>query len=249
MWWPHPTILVVMTMIMPVILLAQGPTASRKLKKGRSYGKIYAHPINTSFSVEARLGLAAYTGELASLKDASLQNNYGNLAWGVGLDYRLTHFIKFALKAKRIKLASESEPEFWNNRSFSTKGNQFTFSIEHNIFPHGFLEDLDQRANVYFSAGIGVLFYETTVQDPPNSPNTIKDNTMIFPLGVGVTYFLNRTTHLAIEGHFYETSSDELDGTPSSGDKSDAYFLLEVKYCWQIASGFAYKRHLKRLGR
>lgn len=237
--------------VLPLVVSAQGPTYDR-LKKGRSYWKLYAHPINTPFSVEARLGMTAYTGELSSLKDGDLQNGYGNFSWGLGADYRLTHFIKLALKAKRFKLASESEPEFWNNRSFTSKNMQYTLSIEHNIFPHGALEDLDQRINAYFTLGIGLLRFKTTVSDPPlDDPQTIKESTVVFPLGAGVSFFINRTTHLALEGHFYNAASDNLDGTAvgSTGGQNDGYFLLEIKYCWQIADAFRYNRHLKRMGK
>ncbi|MDH3709310.1 MAG: DUF6089 family protein [Cyclobacteriaceae bacterium] len=251
MTW-RSSIIIPLLGLLALVASAQGPTADH-IKKGRSYWRLYAHPINTAFSIEARAGLTAYTGELSSLKDGKLQNGYGNFSWGAGLDYRLTHFIKLAVKFKRFRLASESDPEFWNNRSFTSKNMQYTFSIEHNFFPHGALEDLDQRVNFYVSIGVGLLKYRTTVSDPPQGDDmTFKESTLVVPLGAGVSVHINRTTHLALEGHFYSTSSDNLDGTflgSGEGGQNDGYFMLEVKYCWQIADAFNYNRHLRRIGR
>lgn len=221
-------------------------------KSGWTYWKPYVHPINTPWSVEARSGISIYTGELSNLQEGNLQNGYRNFSWGLGLDYRVTHFIKIALKAKRFRLASHSEPEFWANRSFSTKNIQYTISLEHSFIPHGAFEELEKRVNPYISLGLGFNRYRTTLMDPPQTNSLeIKESTIVIPLGLGVAYFINQSTHLAIEGHFYATGSDSLDGTylsTGSQGKNDGYFMLELKYCWQVANGFKYKNHLKRKG-
>ena len=168
-------------------LQAQTIKAYRKHNPNLSYLSPYAHPINTRFSIEARTGVAIYTGELSALNDGNLQNGYKNFGWGVGLDYRLTHYLKVAAKVKRFKLASASAPEFWGNRSFSSKNLQYSISLEHNIFKHADHEDLSRRINPYFSVGIGWNQFRVTVNDPPNEPTPeTKETTMVFPVGGGV---------------------------------------------------------------
>jgi len=232
---------------------AHGQTikAYRKHNPNLTYFTPYAHPINTNFSVEARTGVAIYTGDLSAPGDQKLQNGYKNFSWGLGLDYRITHYIKLAAKMKRFRLASSSEPEFWGNRSFSTKNLQYSLSLEHNIFKHADHEDLSRRINPYLSLGIGWNQYRVTVNDPPLEPTTeIKESTMVFPMGGGIGFYINQTTHVALEAHYYATGSDNLDGTflPSGDGLNDGYLLIELKYNWQIANGFVYKNHLKRKG-
>jgi len=183
--------------------------------------------------------------------DGNLQNGYKNFGWGLGLDYRLTHYIKVAAKMKRFRLASASDPEFWGNRSFSTKNLQYTISLEHNIFKHADYEDLSRRINPYLSLGLGWNQYRVIVSDPPNEPTPeVKESTMVFPMGGGISFFINETTQVGLEAHYYATSSDNLDGTflGNSSDPNDGYLLIEIKYNWQIANGFVYKNHLKRRG-
>ncbi len=225
--------------------------AYRKHNSKINYLTPYAHPINTNFSIEARAGIAIYTGELSALNDGDLQNGYKNFGWGLGVDYRITHYLKVAAKMKRFRLASSSEPEFWSNRSFNTKNIQYSLSFEHNLFKHADHEDLSRRVNPYLSLGIGRNQYRVTVSDPPNEPtDEIKETALVFPMGGGVGYYINQTTHVALEVHYYATNSDNLDGTfLGSGDGvNDGYLMVELKYNWQIANGFVYKNHLKRQG-
>jgi hypothetical protein len=218
---------------------------------GQGYLESYAHPINTPISIQTHIGLAIYSGELSNPGQGELQNNYMNLSFGAGVDYRLTHYHKLVLGYRRSNLASESLPQFWGERSFSSKNSLLSLSLEHGLFKHRDYEELHRRFNLWASLGIGINWYRTLLSDlPQEEPTEIKGTVVSFPLGVGLSYRLTPTQQIALWGTYIPVQSDLLDGSSlhQTNDPNDLYLVIELKYQWQIANGFVYKNHLKRKG-
>ncbi len=228
--------------------LHSGTAQMRYQQPHQNYFRAYAHPINTNWSVAIAGGVAIYTGELSNLGDGDLQHGYGNFSWGMDIDYRLTQFLKLSAKFRGFALASDSEPEFWNNRSFTSKNRQYTLSLEHNVFPHHQIESSSKKVNFYLSAGVGFNRFRTTVDDPPLESGVVfQESTLVVPIGAGVAYYLNPNTSIRFQGHFYHSSSDLLDGTTLGQGPNDGYLILELQYHWQIANGFVYKNYLRHV--
>jgi outer membrane protein OmpA-like peptidoglycan-associated protein/opacity protein-like surface antigen len=68
----------------------------------------------------------------------------------------------------------------------------------------------------YFTLGIGVINFKATNDQgdelPTNITGTFSKKSLIVPIGAGVQYFLNDQFSLHLQGQFYLTSTDYLDG-------------------------------------
>ena len=174
-----------------------------------------------------------------------------NLSFGAALDYRLTHFHKLVLAYRRSNLTSESLPQFWGERSFSSKNSLLSVSLEHGLFKHGDFEELHRKFNVSASIGLGLNWYRTRLNDVPEEiPEELSGTAIAIPMGLGVSYHFSQTQQLALWGTYVPVQTDSLDGSSlnQANDQNDAYFVIELRYQWQIANGFVYKNHLKRKG-
>ena len=217
----------------------------------QGYWDGYSHAINTPVGVQTFIGSATYSGELSSPRQGDLQNNYMNLSFGAAVDYRLTHYHKLVLGYKRSTLSSESLPQFWGDRSFSSKNSLLSISLEHGLFKYGDYEDLHRRFNISASIGLGLNWYRTLLSDTPQEvPVEVSGTAAAIPMGVGLSYHLSQTQQLALWGTYVPLQTDLLDGSSlnQANNQNDAYFVIEIRYQWQIANGFVYKNHLKRKG-
>lgn len=108
----------------------------------------------------------------------------------------------------------------------------------------GLLNNSGGMAAYVFTGARGMLFKPVLTSPLPVLPSetiTTSSFALVFPIGVGYKYFLNRKTSVGVEFSANFTTTDLLDGYTSSFSKSNDFY-------YQFNVNIAYKLYTKRNG-
>ncbi|WP_020530171.1 outer membrane beta-barrel protein [Flexithrix dorotheae] len=224
--------------------------------KDAFYFKLYSHPILSSFSFNAGIGIAAYGGEISTPPDFAGQNNHLNPQLNLGLEYRLTHFVSIRAESSffSLKATNLNDPD----KAFKSNNIEFYGAIVHDIIPKKSIESYYRRFSPYVYGGIGGVYFDPKTIDGDESllieegdTATIShsNTSIIFPIGFGFKYYFHESLSMSIEGGTRITKTDFFDGFESKNDpdpRNDVYFIIGAKINIQIQTRYKYNRHLKR---
>ncbi|MBX2841507.1 MAG: porin family protein [Flammeovirgaceae bacterium] len=224
--------------------------------KNAFYFKLYSHPLLSSFSVNAGLGIAAYGGEVSYPPDFAGQNNHMNPELNLGLEYRLTHYVSiraessfFTLKAKNL-----NDPD----KAFKSNNIEFYGAVVHDLIPKKSIESYYRRFSPYIYGGIGGVYFDPKsvendesllIEDVDTVTISHPKTAMVFPIGIGFKYYFHESLSMSIEGGTRITKTDLLDGFGGKNDpnpRNDVYFIIGAKINIQLQTNYKYNRHLKR---
>ncbi|GAB4332743.1 MAG: hypothetical protein OHK0038_08610 [Flammeovirgaceae bacterium] len=214
------------------------------------YLKIYQHTHFGSFSYSGSLYLAAYSGDLSSPLNASLQRFYLNPSLQGGVHYQVTEYLRGRAELAYVLLYSKTEKGNWGNRSFT--GNNITFSllVQHSLFSQSSMDAVKIRWNPYIYLGLGfVSFHPKSKADIPVQMPEYSRFAFTVPMGFGVEYSFNDFVKIGAECRFVPTTTDYLDDTSRADapkQKNDAFYLYGLKGIFRFNRGYSYKRWQKK---
>ncbi|MEM1136482.1 MAG: DUF6089 family protein [Bacteroidota bacterium] len=227
--------------------------AYEKIIHSYPYFKKYTNPLLSPFSYHFGLGITGYKGDLSTPPDFVRQKNHLTPFISLGIQYRLTHYVSLRFEASGFQLYSEPTDERKNLIGFQSLNTEAHISVIHEFVAKSSVESYAKKLSPYIWGGIGGIFFNPkSLDDDSNMLNsadtTVSNFSLVFPLGVGINYYLNERINIALEGGARLTQTTLLDGNISeeSNNTYDRYFFLGAKVIVQLKTRYKYKRYLKR---
>ncbi|MDN5203827.1 hypothetical protein QQ008_20720 [Fulvivirgaceae bacterium BMA10] len=217
----------------------------------------YSHPRLSRTSISAGLGLSAYTGDLSSASNLSLQRYLLNPNFGLGLNHRFTNYMSLKFEVNYFTLYSETSPGVWEDQGFVSKNIEYFVGLEIDLKPKTDFELGHKVWNQYIFFGIGRFHFDPRDPDtkvPLDKVATQQNgeqskSAMVFPVGFGVSKYLNDYLSAGFEAAFRFTTTDFVDDASLPNDpnpRNDAYILYSLRLNFQLDRWFRYGNYLKR---
>ena len=204
----------------------------------------HRQPLRLNFGVN----VAYYNGDLTS----RLDDNTLRVGVNAGLAKTLTPHLTFAADLSYLHLkAVDHFPE--RGYSFSSDNGLLTGRLQYNLFADKSLyigpHHKEMPVLVFVEAGVGALLYNPSTAQY-NEPIAAEGNNTypalagVLPLGGGVTLRASKRLAFTVEGLYYFTTTDQLDGISRRGnpDLTDAFATLAFKA--EISLGKGHKKPL-----
>lgn len=230
------TLFIVCLFLGPFYVFSQG-------KVSYNYDQKRFNPYLNRFSYTFNVGFSAYSGELSGFFDPDLQNYYFNPGLGLGFAYRINDHLSVRAEANGFSLSSKSINYGEKERSFTGVNFDYYLNGVVNLFQQGKIDGLFHKWDPVIFGGIGqVAFFPKSnvtndfrtgiiVTDSSTSTHEHASLSMIFPVGAGVKYYLDKNHYISFEGMYHFTRTDFLDAIKDlSHTQFDRYFTLFFKY-------------------
>jgi len=201
-------------------------------------------PLRLNFGVN----VAYYNGDLTS----RLNDNTLRVGVNAGLAQPLSPHLTFAADLSYLHLKAQDHfPE--RGYSFSSDNGLLTGRLQYNLFADKSLyigpKHQEMPVLVFVEAGVGAMLYKPATGQfdkplPPEGNNTYPALAGVLPLGGGVTLRASKRLAFTVEGLYYFTTTDQLDGISQRGnpDLTDAFATLTFKA--EISLGKGHKKPL-----
>jgi hypothetical protein len=230
--------------------------------KPYNYNESRFNPYLNRFSVSIGLGTSLYDGEFAGLSNAVLQNYYLNPGGGVGLSYRFFERISLRAEINFFRLSAKSSFTPVNrSREFSSFNFDYYINAVIDIFRQSRIDGRFRKWNPYVFGGIGqVAFFPSHNLEGGLEGGDIGIDTtylnynysnfsLIYPVGVGISYYFDKYHRISLEGNYRFTKTDFLDGYKSQASPNlDKYLTVFVKYTFVIdpepRKSFSYQKYI-----
>jgi hypothetical protein len=212
-------------------------------KVAYNYDQKRFNPYLSRFSYTYSLGFSAYDGELSGFLDPAQQNYYFNPGLGFGMAYRINDHLSVRAEVNGFSLHSKSINYGEKDRSFTGFNIDYYLNGVVNLFSKGKIDGRFHKWDPYVFGGIGqVIFFPKSnvtndaktgiiVTDSSTSTHEHASISVIFPVGGGVNYYLDKNHFISIEGNYRFTRTDFLDAIKDLSHPSfDKYFTLFLKY-------------------
>lgn len=230
--------------------------------KAYNYSESRFNPYLNRFSVSLGLGTGVYDGEFAGMSNFFNQNFYLNPSLGAGLSYRFHERISARSELNVFRLSSKSGfTTPIHTREFSSVNFDFYVNAVIDVFRKSRVDGRFRKWNPYFFGGAGIVAFfphhnleggqegaeigiDTTYLDADYSKISV-----IFPVGAGLSYYINKYNSLSLEGNYRFTRTDFLDGYKStSSPHLDKYLTVSLKYTFVIdrepTKSFSYQKYI-----
>jgi hypothetical protein len=242
-----------------VILLLAG-YGLKAQKVSYNYDQSRFNPYVNRISYSIGIGISAYNGELSKFFNPSRQFYYMNPAGGFGVAYRFFDHLSLRGDLNVFTLATESFKYKEKNRFFSGINIDYYLNAVVDLFPKGKIDGRFYKWDGHIFGGIGqVVFFpnynetrdrKTGIIVPSENPQTYSRLSVIYPIGAGAKYYIDKNHYISLEGIYRFTRTDFLDGLKDlSHPQFDKYFSLMFKYTVIIDTSprktFEYDRYIK----
>ncbi len=197
-------------------------------------------PTRFSFGINT----AYYSGDLTD----RVKDNTFRVGLSLGLVRTLSPHLSFGVDLGYVKLKAK---DFYPSRGYSfdnTNGLLATF-LRYNLFADKSMylgpNYKATPVQVFLQAGVGGLLYNPTATQnvgayyatlPPETPNAYPALAGVLPVGGGVTLHTGKSLALTLEGLYYFTSTDLLDGISKRGNPNsvDSFITgaLKIEYAF-----------------
>jgi len=231
-------------------------------KVSYNYDQRRFNPYLNRFSYTFSLGVSAYNGDLSSFFEPNLQNYYLNPAVGFGAAYRINDRLSVRSEVNGFSLYSESVNYADKNRSFTSFNIDYYLNAVVDLFPKGRIDGRFHKWDGHLFGGVGqVVFFPNSNETGDTKTGIIETDTatltteytrvsVIFPIGAGVKYYIDKNHYISLEGNYRFTRTDFLDALKDlSHPQFDKYFTLFFKYTVIIDTSprrsFKYEQYIK----
>ena len=189
--------------------------------------------------------LAYYNGDLTS---KSRDNTY-RLGLSVGVLKPLSPHLTFGADLGYIKLKAR---DFFPSRGLSFEGTNglLTAFLRYSLFPDKTMylgpNFRNTTAQIFAQAGGGLLLYNPTPRQtiggvtyrlPDENRNAYPGLGLVLPVGGGVTVRTGKSVAFTLEGLYYFTSTDLLDGVSQRGNASSVDSFITGAFKVEVALG------------
>jgi hypothetical protein len=232
-------------------------------KVSYNYDQKRFNPYLSRFSYTFSLGFSAYSGELSGFFDPDRQNYYLNPGLGYGMAYRISDHLSIRGEVNGFSLHSASIKYAETNRSFTGFNLDYYLNGVIDLFPKGKIDGMFHKWDAHLFGGVGqVVFFPKSdvtgdtrtgiiVTDSSTSTYEYARLSVIYPVGIGVKYYLDKHHFLSLEGNYRFTRTDFLDAIKDlSHTPFDKYFSLFFKYTVIIDTSprksFEYDKYIKK---
>ena len=212
-------------------------------KVSYNYDQKRFNPYLNRLSYTFSFGLSAYSGELSGFFDPDQQNYYFNPALGYGMGYRINDHLSVRAEVNGFSLYSKSINYGEKDRSFTGFNIDYYLNGVINLFQQGKIDGRMHKWDPILFGGVGqVVFFPKSnvtndvktgiiVTDSSTSTHEHASISLIFPIGAGVKYYLDKNHYISFEGNYRFTRTDFLDAIKDlSHTQFDKYFTLFFKY-------------------
>ncbi len=250
--------------IIVLALIFTGYQVSYGQKVSYNYDQQRFNPYLNRISYSLGFGFSAYQGELSGFFDPSLQNYYLNPAGMIGAAYRFFDHLSLRGEINIFRLYSENVTYQEKNRQFSGINFDYSLHAVADIFPKGKIDGLFYQWDGHLFGGIGhVVFFPANNETGDRKTGVILNDTsstdnffeyarlsVIYPVGAGVKYYINKNHYISLEGIYRFTRSDFIDAYKDlSHSQFDKYFSLMFKYTVILDTSprktFEYSKYIK----
>jgi hypothetical protein len=212
-------------------------------KVSYNYDQRRFNPYVSRLSYTISAGFSAYSGELSGFFDPDLQNYYLNPGIGFGMAYRFTDHISVRGELNGFSIHSESVKYEENSRSFTGFNLDYYLNGVIDLFPKGKIDGRFYKWDIHIFGGVGQVAFFPNIDETDNTRTGIivTDSSasihefsrlsIIYPVGIGIKYYLDKHHYLSLEGNYRFTRTDFLDAIQDlSHAPFDKYFSLFFKY-------------------
>ncbi len=231
--------------------------------KAYNYNERIFDPYLNRMSYSIGVGFGVYNGELSNFFDPALQKYYLNPGGGVGFSYRFFERVSLRGEVNVFKLYSESIGKYeGQSRVFNSINVDYYVNAVIDLFPQRKIDGRFQKWNPYIFGGVGqvIFFPDDNKSGSTNTGEIISDTTaypvnfsrtsVIYPVGVGVKYFIDKNHYISFEGNYRFTRTDFLDALQDlSHPPLDKYVTIFFKYTVIIdplpRKSFSYQKYTK----
>ncbi len=231
-------------------------------KVSYNYDQRRFNPYLNRFSYTFSLGVSAYNGDLSGFLEPTLQNYYLNPAGGFGVAYRFYDRFSVRAEVNGFSLYSESIKYPEKKRTFTGFNIDYYLNAVVDLFPKGRIDGRFHKWDGHLFGGVGqVVFFPNSNETGNSKTGIIITDTatltteytrisVIYPVGAGVKYYLDKNHYLSLEGNYRFTRTDFLDALKDlSHTQFDKYFTLFFKYTVIIDTSprrsFKYEEYIK----
>lgn len=267
-----PVYLFLLFLLVAAPLKAKGTEGNSSPPSGRkwAYFEPYLRGSYSRFGLQGGIGFAAYRGELSSYHHWSAQKfHLGHLS--LGASFRVTNYISLRAEASYYQVGSR--PVYYQNdprigredsliRPFTSRNGEWHISLVHDLFSKKDVEFHAQRWNPYVFVGIGQTFFNPIDRETKEPLRPQENNggyhyasiATIFPVGIGINYYLKDYISIGFEVGYRFTQTYFLDDfkDPAVDDRGrelavyDQYLLYGLKLNYQfLPIGYKYKNYLR----
>ena len=231
--------------------------------KAYNYNERIFDPYLNRMSYSIGVGFGVYNGELSSFFDPSLQKYYLNPGGGVGFSYRFFERVSLRGEVNVFKLYSESSGKYQEqSRVFNSINIDYYLNAVIDLFPQRKIDGRFHRWNPFIFGGIGqVIFFPDDnksgstnigeiISDTTSTSHTFSRASLIYPVGAGVKYYIDKNHCISLEGNYRFTRTDFLDAVQDlSHPPFDKYITIFFKYTVIIdplpRKSFSYEKYTK----
>jgi hypothetical protein len=204
----------------------------------------HRQPLRLTFGVN----LAYYNGDLTS----RAKDNTFRLGINAGLTKTISPHLTFATDLSYFHLkATDRFPE--RGYSFSSDNGMLTGRLQYNLFADKSLyigpNHREMPVLVFVEAGVGALVFNPSTAQynfpiPAEGRNTYPALAAVLPFGGGVTLRASKRLAFSIEGLYYLSSTDMLDGISQRGNPDLLDDFGTVTFKAEISLGKGHKKPL-----
>jgi outer membrane protein OmpA-like peptidoglycan-associated protein len=154
-----------------------------------------------------------------------------NIGYGLEVSKQLSHFTSLQVNGFRTSLEA-SEKQFGFTSDISQLDVRFRFNMT-----NGSIFRSWQNTQLYAFLGYGVLWYDSKQTFNLLNPGeySVKNNTRVIPVGVGVKYRLGNRTSLSVDLAYNHTNTDNLDTWSNGLTSKDAYTRANFGFTYNLS--------------
>lgn len=229
-----------------------------------NYNQKRFNPYLNRISCTMGVGIGAYNGELSNFFKPAQQSYYMNPGAGLGLAYRFFDHLSLRLEANIFRLYAEGTGKYeGENRVFDGINFDYYMNAVVDLFPKSKIDGRFYVWDAHIFGGIGQIqfFPKDNKTGSTKIGEILSDSTsgeydyarlsVIYPVGAGIKYYLDKNHYISLEGNYRFTRTDFLDAFKDLSHKPfDKYFTLFFKYTVIIdpspLKSFEYNDYIKR---
>jgi len=230
--------------------------------KPYNYNESRFNPYLNRFAVSIGTGIGIYDGEFSGMSNFVNQNYFLNPGIGAGLSYRFFERISLRAELNVFRLSSKSSfTSTKHNREFSSVNIDYYINGVIDIFRQSRIDGRFRKWNPYIFGGVGQIAYfpNHNLEGGPEGSEIGIDTTyldynysnfsIVFPVGGGISYYIDKYHRLSLEANYRFTRTDFLDGYKSSDSPHfDKYMTIFFKYTFVIdpepRKSFSYDKYI-----
>ena len=176
--------------------------------------------------------------------EPQFQNYYLNPSGNIGFSYRIIDHLSIKAEINALSLSAERKDEIKNTiRTFKSFNIDYAMMGTLDLFSMRRIDGLFHKWNLQLFGGVGqVIFFPNNnkpgdnkmgeiIQDTTSITTVFTNIALIFPIGMGVQYYIDKNHFISLEGNYRFARTDFLDAVKDSSDPAnDAYFTFQFKY-------------------